>query len=98
MITSNDSEADAAAIRRDNAEHGTAIVIHQVKYLNNILEQDHRTVKRVKRPTLGFKSFEAAQCMLAGVELMHRLKKGQRMAGEGAEGLTPAAQFYALAA
>jgi putative transposase len=97
-ITIDGSEANAAAIRSDNAEHGTAIVIRQVKYLNNILEQDHRGVKRVARPMLGFKSFEAAQCALAGVELMHMLKKGQRVAEEGTEGLTPAAQFYALAA
>ena len=97
-ITIDGSEANAAVIRRYNAEHGTAIVIRQVKYLNNILEQDHRTVKRVTRPMLGFKSFETAQCTLAGVELMHMLRKGQRMAEEGAEGLTPAAQFYALAA
>ena len=98
MITIDGSEANAAAIRSYNAEHGTAIVIRQVKYLNNILEQDHRGVKRVTRPMLGFKSFEAAQCTLAGVELMHMLKKEQRMAEEGAEELTPAAQFYALAA
>jgi putative transposase len=97
-ITIDGSEANAAAIRRYNAEHGTAIVIRRVKYLNNILEQDHRTVKRVTRPMLGFKSFETAQCTLAGVELMHMLRKGQRMAEEGAEGLTPAAQCYALAA
>jgi len=98
MITIDGSEANASAIRSYNAEYGTAIVIRQVKYLNNILEQDHRTVKRVTRPMLGFKSFEAAQCTLAGVELMHMLKKGQRMAEEGVEGLTPAEQFYALAA
>ena len=97
-ITIDGSEANAAAMRCYNAEHGTAIVIRRVKYLNNILEQDHRTVKRVTRPRLGFKSFEAAQCTLAGVELMQMLKKGQRMVEEGAEGLTPAAQFYALAA
>jgi putative transposase len=97
-ITIDGSEANAAAIRRYNAEHGTAIVIRQVKYLNNILEQDHRGVKRVTRPMLGFKSFEAAQCTLAGVELMHMLKKGQQVADEGTKGLTPAAQFYALAA
>jgi transposase-like protein len=65
---------------------------------NHTIEQDHRTVKRLTRLMLGFKSFEAAQCTLAGVELMHMLKKGQRVAEEGAEGLTPAAQFYALAA
>jgi putative transposase len=97
-LTVDGSEANAAAIRSYNAEHGTAIVIRQVKYLNNILEQDHRAVKRVTRPMLSFKSFEAAQCTLAGVELMHMLRKGQRMAEEGVEGLPPAAQFYTLAA
>jgi putative transposase len=97
-MTIDGSEANAAAIRRDNAEHGTAIVIRQVKYLNNILEQVHRTVKRVTRPRLGFKSFEAAQGTLAGVERMNMRKQGQRMAEKGAEGLTPAAQFDALAA
>jgi hypothetical protein len=52
----------------------------------------------VTRPRLGFKSFEAAQGTLAGIERMHMRKQGQRMAEKGAEGLTPAAQFYALAA
>jgi transposase-like protein len=47
-----------------------------VKYLNNIIEQDHRSVKRVTRPMLGFKSFDAAQSTLAGIELMHMLRKG----------------------
>jgi putative transposase len=97
-ITIDGSEANAAAIRGYNEEHGTAIIIRQVKYLNNVVEQDHRGVKRVTRPMLGFKSFDAAQHTLAGVELMHMLKKGQRVAEEGTEGLTPAAQFYALAA
>jgi transposase-like protein len=58
----------------------------------------HRAVKRVTRPMLGFKAFEAAQRTLTGVELMHRIKKGQRAAEAGDEGLTPAEQFYALAA
>ena len=48
-------------------------------------------------PRLGFKSFEAAQCTLAGVELMHMIKKRQWMRGAGDEGLTAAEQFYALA-
>jgi transposase-like protein len=97
-ITIDGSEAKAAAIRSYNAEHGTTIAIRQVKYLNNIVEQDHRAVKRVTRPMLGFKAFEAAQMTLTGVELMHMIKKGQRAAEEGDEGLTPAEQFYALAA
>jgi putative transposase len=97
-ITIDGGEANAAAIRSYNAEHGTAIVIRQVRYRKSILEQDHRTVKRLTRPMLGFKSFEAAQCTLAGMELMHMLKRGQQLAEDGAEGLTPTAQFYALAA
>lgn len=47
---------------------------------------------------LGFKSFAAAQCTLAGVELMHMIKKRQMIVEEGHESLTAAAQFYALAA
>ena len=97
-ITTDGSEANAAAIRSYNDEHGTSIAIRQVKYLNNIVEQDHRGVKRVTRSMLGFKSFDAAQWTLAGIELMHMLKKGQLGGEDGAEALTPAEQFYALAA
>jgi putative transposase len=97
-ITIDGSEANEAAIKRYNQEHGTAIEIRQVKYLNNIVEQDHRAVKRVTRPMLGFKSFAAAQDTLVGIELMHMIKKRQLVVEEGDEGLTPAAQFYALAA
>ena len=98
IITIDGSEANASAIRGYNEAHGTTIAIHQVHYLNNLIEQDHRTVKRITRPMLGFKSVEAAQSTLAGVELMHMLKKGQLVVEEGAAGLTPAEQFYALAA
>ena len=72
-ITIDGSEATAAAIKSYNEEHGTTIVIRQVKSLHNIVEQDHRGVKRVTRPMLGFKSFEAAQLILVGIELMHIL-------------------------
>jgi len=47
---------------------------------------------------LGFKSFEAAQRTLAGIELMHMLKKKQLVVEARDEGLTAAEQFYALAA
>ena len=97
-ITIDGSEANAAAIRSYNKEHGTTIVIRQIKYLNNIVEQDHRAVKRVTRPMLGFKSPVAAQGTLAGIELMHMLKKKQMVLGAGEEGLSAAEQFYSLAA
>jgi putative transposase len=97
-ITIDGSDANEAAIKRYNEEHGTAIAIRQVKYLNNVVEQDHRAVKRVTRPMLGFKSFAAAQDTLVGVELMHMIKKKQMVVEKGEEGLTTAEQFYSLAA
>ena len=58
-------------------------------------DQDHRAVKRVARPMLGFKSFRSAAVTLAGSELMHMIRKGQlRSTGK----LRPAQQFHALAA
>jgi putative transposase len=96
-ITIDGSDANEAAIKRYNEEHGTHIIIRQVKYLNNIVEQDHRAVKRVTRPMLGFKAFDAAQSTLVGIELMHMLRKQQLEDGVE-QGLTVAEQFYALAA
>jgi putative transposase len=66
--------------------------------MSNIVEQDHRGVKRITRPMLGFKAFTAAQSTLTGIELMHMIKKRQLVVQEGNEGLTAAEQFYALAA
>jgi putative transposase len=97
-ITIDGSDANEAAIKSYNEAHGTSIIIRQVKYLNNMVEQDHRGVKRVTRPMLGFKSFEAAQDTLVGIELMHMLKKRQLVVKEGDEGLTAAELFYSLAA
>ena len=97
-ITIDGSAANEAAIKSYNEEHGTAIAIRKIKYLNNIVEQDHRAVKRITRPMLGFKSFAAAQDTLVGVELMHMIKKKQLVVEAGEEGLTAAELFYALAA
>jgi transposase-like protein len=97
-ITIDGSDANEAAIKRYNEAHGTHIIIRQVKYLNNIIEQGHRAVKRLTRPMLGFKAFDAAQATLVGIELMHMLKKRQLIVESGDEGFTVAQQFYALAA
>ncbi len=61
------------------------------------LPTDHLAIKRVTRPMLGFKSFWAAQRTLAGIELMHMIRKGQ-LIGDAEHEHTPAEQFYALAA
>ena len=53
------------------------IQIRQVKYLNNVVEQDHRFIKKRVRSMLGFKSFDTATSILSGVEDMHMIKKEQ---------------------
>ncbi len=75
----------------------TAIMIRPCRYLNNIVEQDHRAVKQMTRSMLGFKSLVAAGCTSAGIDIMHAIRKGQ-LATIGSESHTPAEQFYALAA
>ena len=47
------------------------------KYLNNLIEQDHRGIKFRTRPMLGFKSYESAAITIAGIELLRRIHKGQ---------------------
>ncbi len=94
-ITIDKSGANTAAIESYNEEREADIEIRRIKYLNNIVEQDHRAVKRVTRPTLGFKSFRSAAATLSGIELMHMIRKGQmRTTNE----MRPAQQFYSLAA
>ena len=51
--------------------------LRQCKYLNNIVEQDHRRVKRLVRPGLGFGGFRTARRTLAGFEAMAMIRKGQ---------------------
>ena len=71
------------------------IEIHQIKYLNNIIEQDHRFIKKLTRPTKGFKSFKSAHATIKGIELHHMLRKRQfRNAGS----MAVFQQFYNLAA
>jgi len=56
---------------------GQTITILQVKYLNNILEQDHRFIKRITGRMLGFKAFHSASATLDGIEVAHMIRKGQ---------------------
>ncbi len=69
--------------------------MRQIKYLNNIIEQDHRGIKRIINPMLGFKSFDAAEATIAGIELHRMLKKGQM---KNVKILAVWEQFYILAA
>ena len=95
-VTMDRSGANKAAMDEINARGETLIIVRQIKYLNNIIEQDHRAVKRVTKPMLNFKSFRAAKCVLAGIELMHMIRKGKLLLQGGIK-LSFADQFYALA-
>ena len=95
-VAMDKSGASKAAIDAINAGRDIPILVRQVKYLNNIVKQDHRAIKRVTSPMLNFKSCRAAGSVLAGVELMHMIRKGQ-FAIDGAEAISVADQFYALA-
>ena len=95
-ITIDKSGANTAAITHYNTTQQTTIIIRHSKYLNNIVEQDHRGVKLVTRPMLGFKAFGAAQDTLVGIELMHMIRKKQMVVEPGEEGRTAAEQFTLL--
>jgi transposase-like protein len=62
-------------LRQENP--GWAVVVRSRRYLNNIVEQDHRAIKRRCAPMLALKSFRTAAVTLAGVELAHRIRKRQ---------------------
>jgi putative transposase len=96
-MTIDQRGAKTKAIEHDNRDHHTVILIRPATYLNNLSEQDHRAVKRLVRSMLGFKSFWAARCTIAGNEVRPAMRKGQRET-TGSVSQTPAAQFYALAA
>jgi len=95
-VTIDKSGSNVAALEAMNAAREKRIVVRQVKYLNNIVEQDHRAIKRRTRPMLGFKDFRCARILLSGIELMHMIRKGQM--NNGGKGQTPAEHFYFLAA
>jgi IS6 family transposase len=76
-VDKNPSYPAAIEILKKNKELPHEILMRQVKYLNNIIEQDHRFIKRRTNPMLGFKSFETAKRTIQGIETMHMIRKGQ---------------------
>ena len=77
LINIEKSGANQAGIELYNNLKQTHIESRSAKYLNNIVEQDHRFIKRRVRPMLGFKSIESAESTLAGIELVRMIKKDQ---------------------
>ncbi|WP_370688999.1 IS6 family transposase [Xenorhabdus aichiensis] len=99
VVTLDKSGANKAAL--DELNQGKPkdkqINIQQNKYLNNLIEQDHRNVKRRTRPMLGFKNFRRTQTVLAGIERVCMLRKGQYLQ-EPEYPISPAVYFYRLTA
>ncbi len=93
----DNSGANLSVIQTYNAEYNTNIEIRQVKYLNNIVEQDHRAVKRIVKGMLGFKSFNSSSIALNGIEMVRMIKKGQLEIKDKCAQST-AKIFYSLAA
>ncbi len=97
VVTIDKSGANTVALATLSADKSAeeSITIRQNKYLNNLVEQDHRNIKRRIRQMPGFKSFRRAQTLLAGIELIHMIRKGQYQHPAG-DGMSPAEQFYLL--
>ena len=95
-ITIDKSGANTAAIESVKADACVNILMRQNKYLNNIVEQDHRGVKRVTQPMLGFKSFWSARIVIAAITTMHMIRKGQMDCPAGSS-MSAAQQFYSFA-
>ena len=71
----------AVADLKDDGELPKRVVVRSSKYLNNLIEQDHRRIKQRLRPMLGLKSFETAR-VIGGIELAEKIKKGQFKIGK----------------
>ena len=83
-ITIDGSDANNAAIESINKglKKEDKITIRKTKYLNNIIEQDHRGIKKICKPMLGFKNFHSAQKVLRGIEVVKIIRKKQIPASE----------------
>jgi transposase-like protein len=83
-ITLDGYQASHGAAREVLGEprSGKRTKIRSSKYLNNLIEQDHRSIKLRLGPMLGLKRFRSASITIAGIELMHRIRKGQFKLGK----------------
>ena len=95
-VTIDKSGVHTAAVHGLVADSGLTIELRQSKSLNNLVEQDHRAIKRRTRPMLGFKNFHCAAKIIAGIEIMHMIRKGQSAGPEG-QVMSAAELFYNLA-
>ena len=76
-VDKNPAYPKAITEMKQDAELWRFSRLRQIRFLNNIVEQDHRRVKRLTRPGLGFGGFWTARRTLAGFEAMAMIRKGQ---------------------
>jgi putative transposase len=78
-VTIDKSGSNISALNAANKDlpENKQIEIRQIKYLNNIIEQDHRFIKKRIKPMLGFKSFNSARTTITGIENIHIIQKKQ---------------------
>jgi len=92
LINIDKSGSNKGAIKVYRRRSFVKIKIRQCKYLNNIVEQDHRFIK--KRVGLGYRDFESARRSISGIEVVHMIKKGQM----NSKCLSAYKAFYSLTA
>jgi len=90
----------AVADLKENGELPKRVLLRSSKYLNNLIEQDHRRIKQRLRPMLGLKSFRTAAVVICGIELAEKIKKRQFKIGPlgGSKATMPEIWQAALAA
>jgi transposase-like protein len=98
VITLDGYAASHRAIRelKSAGRMSRRVRVRSSKYLNNVVEQDHRRVKQRIGPMLGFKRFETAAITISGIELAEKIKKAQFKVGRLSIGSTIAPEFWTI--
>ncbi|WP_242043250.1 IS6 family transposase [Leptolyngbya sp. FACHB-671] len=98
VITVDKNAAYPVAIEllKEEETIGKVTELRQSKYLNNIVEQDHRTIKRIVEPMMGFQSFNTARRTLSGIEAMNVIREGQVKGIEQGDSVSQAKFIEAL--
>jgi transposase-like protein len=70
-------KADETTLAVSAEQRAKETELRQTKSLNNVVEPDHRNIKRIVKPMMGFKSFNSARKTLSGIEALNMIRKGQ---------------------
>ena len=92
VINIDKSGANKAGIDALNERYKLDIEVRQVKYLNNVVEQSHRLIRRMTRPMMGFGNFWSAATTIAGIEMVNMIYRDK----VEIDGENPAERFAAL--